>query len=90
MEIGGRKLEVGKYKRRLNKVSVSTVTTGVPIEKVREVALALGVGEDRVAAAVVEERISPKEIERVRIIEPIPEVKERPEEYMEEGLTSPW
>ncbi|GAI68135.1 unnamed protein product [marine sediment metagenome] len=86
MEIGGRKLELGKGKRLLNKVSVSTITTGVPVEKVREVAL--GVDEDRVAAAV--ERITPEEIERVRVIEPIPEVKERPEEYMEEGLTSPW
>lgn len=86
MEIGGRKLELGKGKRLLNKVSVSTITTGVPIEKVREVAL--GVEEARVAAAV--ERITPEEIERVRVIERIPEEVKRPEEYMEEGLTSPW
>ena len=86
MKIGGRELELGRGKRILNKVSVSTITFGVPTEEeIREVAL--GVREEvREAVAVKEERIVPKEIERVRIIEkPV----ER-EEYMEEGLTSPW
>ena len=88
MGIGGRKLELGKGKRILNKVSVSTVESGVLEEEVRT-PVAMGVGKEVAAAASV----TPKaEEERVRIIEVeevVPVPVEAPE-GIEGGLTSPW
>lgn len=86
MEIRGKKLEL-KRGGILNKVSVSTVTTGA-VEPAIRTPVAMGAGAvevvERVGVGVV-----PEEVPRVRVIEaeaPVPV----PEEFMEEGLTSPW
>lgn len=86
MEIGGRKLELGKGKRILNKVSVSTIESGVPGEEVRT-PVAMGVGKEVAAAA----RVTPKAEERVRVIEEeVPVYPVEAPEGIEGGLTSPW
>ena len=88
MEIRGKKLEL-KRGKGLNKVSVSTVTTGA-VEPAIRTPVAMGAGAE-VAKEKVVERVGvgvvPEEVPRVRVIEPEAPV---PEEFMEEGLTSPW
>ena len=89
MEIRGKKLELKRGKGILNKVSVSTVTTGAGVEPAIRTPVAMGAGAEiakekveRVGVGVV-----PEEVPRVRVIEAEVPV---PEEFMEEGLTSPW
>lgn len=94
MEIRGKKLELKRGKGVLNKVSVSTVTTGVEPAIRTPVAMGAGAGAGA-SVAGVEVSISrvgvgavPEEVPRVRVIES--GAPEAPEEFMEEGLTSPW
>lgn len=100
MKIGGRELGLGREKRgrRMNKVSVSTITTGV-VSVPR-------VGGVPVADVLMAKAIEAKEAAQVRIerevaavprrIEEVPGeigiIMEEPpiEEFIGEGLTSPW
>lgn len=96
MKIGGRELGLGKRNSRLNKVSVSTVTTAVPT-RTRVVGIGAGTVEvmgvkeaagKRVEVAIVKPGVTPG-VSQVRVLEPVAAVPV-PEEFMEEGLTSPW
>ena len=105
MKIGGRELGLGSGGgRRLNKVSISTITTTVPA-KTRVVGLGVGgaavkgIGVREVVGKEAEVRIVRElgvgvtpDASRVRVLEEPVAAVEVPEteEFMEEGLTSPW
>ena len=105
MKIGGRGLGLGSGGGgRLNKVSISTITTTVPAKKTRVVGLGVGgavkgIGVRGVMGKKAEVRIVRElgvgvtpDASRVRVLEePVAAVAvPETEEFMEEGLTSPW
>ena len=105
MKLGGRELGLGKSRGGfLNKVSISTITTGVPtgvptgprvrgigdiVDKVAKVIkVEKGAAEVKIVSEVGAVRGTPAGPGEIRVVE-VPPVEEK-EEYVGEGLTSPW
>lgn len=89
MKIRGREFGLG-LGVRMNKVSVSTITSGVPA-RVRVVE-EMGAGAAKVTEPAAKVKIVKPEAAAApeRVFEaPVASVEEK-EEFMEEGLTSPW